>query len=96
AGRLACTWRDIGRIVAALRRRSSKHEDAAIYREEVGRDVKDAPQYRGMHIRKAFGTKFNLVGTPGNWKSHLPLDASTLKRRGRKESLESDREHLEK
>ncbi|KYM82342.1 hypothetical protein ALC53_07130 [Atta colombica] len=32
AGRLACTWRDIGRIVTALRRHSSKHEDAAIYR----------------------------------------------------------------
>ncbi|EGI63604.1 hypothetical protein G5I_08010 [Acromyrmex echinatior] len=59
AGRLACTWRDIGRIVAALRRRSSKHEDAAIYRtEEAGRDVKDGQQYCGMHIPRAFGTPY--------------------------------------
>ncbi|KYN29707.1 hypothetical protein ALC57_00970, partial [Trachymyrmex cornetzi] len=56
---LACTWRDIGRIVAALRRRSSKHEDAScdISREEdTERDVKDGQQYRGMHIPRAFGT----------------------------------------
>jgi len=41
AGRLACTWRDIGRIVAALRRRSSKHEDAAIYRTRKVQDPRE-------------------------------------------------------